>query len=175
MNPEQKNEVEDRAVVSNRTMEIVVAALFLLFGLVFAWGSYSLGSGWSDDGPQSGYFPFYINLIIVIASAATLLQALRGRTARPADAFVTRGQLRQIMAVLIPAILYVLAVQLFGIYLASALYIAMFMVWVGKYSWIKALSLGIAVSVAVYFMFEVWFKVALHKGSLFDPLSLFGL
>ena len=79
------------------------------------------------------------------------------------------------MAVLIPAILYVLAVQLFGIYLASALYIAMFMVWVGKYSWIKALSLGIAVSVAVYFMFEVWFKVALHKGSLFDPLSLFGL
>jgi Tripartite tricarboxylate transporter TctB family len=175
MNSEQKPETEDRAVVANRTMEIVVAALFLLFGLVFAWGSYSLGSGWSDDGPQSGYFPFYINVLIVIASLATLLQALRGRTARSADAFVTRGQLRQVMAVLIPAMLYVLGVQLFGIYLASAAYIALFMVWVGKYSWIKALALGLAVSVVVYFMFEVWFKVALHKGSWFNPLSLFGL
>ena len=60
-------------------MEIVVAALFLLFGLVFAWGSYSLGSGWSDDGPQSGYFPFYINVIIVIASAVTLCRRCAAR------------------------------------------------------------------------------------------------
>jgi drug/metabolite transporter (DMT)-like permease len=175
MSTEQKPQAEDSAVVSNRTMEIVVAVLFLLFGLVFAWGSYSLGAGWSDDGPQSGYFPFYINVVIVIASAVTLLQALRSRTARPAQAFVTRGQLRQIMAVLIPAIFYVLALQLFGIYLASAVYIAVFMVWLGKYTWIKALALGVAVSVAVYFMFEVWFKVSLHKGSWFDPLSLIGL
>jgi drug/metabolite transporter (DMT)-like permease len=175
MNPQQKPETDDPAIVSNQIMEIVVAALFLLFGLVFAWGSYSLGAGWSDDGPQSGYFPFYINVVIVIASAVTLLQALRGKTSRPGEAFVTQGQLRQIMAVLIPATVFVLGVQLLGIYLASAVYIAVFMVWLGKYAWIKALSLGVAVSVAVYFMFEVWFKVSLHKGSWFDPLSLFGL
>ncbi len=175
MKSEQKTEADGRAVVNNRTMEIVVAALLLLLGLAFAWGSYTLGAGWSDDGPQSGYFPFYINLLVVIASAVTLVQAWRGKTPQPRAAFVTHGQLRQIMSVLIPATVYVLGVQLFGIYLASAVYIAVFMVWLGKYSWIKSIALGLTISVAVYFMFEVWFKVSLHKGSWFDPLSLFGL
>jgi hypothetical protein len=181
MKPEQKSEaastnhINDGAVVNNRTMEIVVAGLLLLIGLTFAWGSYNLGAGWADDGPQSGYFPFYINLMIVIASAVTLVQALRSTTPKSAAAFVTRGQLRQILAVLGPATVYVLGVQLFGMYLASAVYIAVFMVWLGKYSWIKSIALGVAISVAVYFMFEVWFKVSLHKGSWFDPLSLFGL
>ena len=173
-NPET-GQANDSALVNNRTMEIVVAGLLLLLGLTFAWGSYNLGAGWSEDGPQSGYFPFYINLMIVLASTVTLLQALRGKTPKPGAAFVTHGQLRQIMAVLIPATVYVLAVQLFGIYLASAVYIAVFMVWLGKYSWAKSSALGVAISVAVYFMFEVWFKVSLHKGSWFDPLSLFGL
>lgn len=175
MKPEQETETGDRPVATNRTMEIVVAGLFLLFGLTFCIASYQLGSGWSDDGPQSGYFPFYINVIIVIASAVTLAQAIMGKTSRPRDAFVSVGQLRQIMAVLLPAALYVLGVQLFGIYLSSAVYITLFMVWLGKYSWGKSAALGISISVAVYFMFEVWFKVSLHKGSWFDPLSLFGL
>ena len=164
-----------RTVVTLRTMEIVVAALFLVFGVTFAIASYQLGSGWSDDGPQSGYFPFYINLIISIASAATLVQALRDRTPKSAGAFVERGQLRQVSAVLIPAAVYILGIQLFGIYLASAVYIAVFMVWLGNYSWVKSASLGLVISVSVYLLFEVWFKVSLHKGSWFDPLSLFGL
>lgn len=175
MSTEKKPEAGDRPVVTNRTMEIVVAGLLLLFGLTFGTASYNLGAGWSEDGPQSGYFPFYINLIIVIASAVTLVQAIAGKTPRSRDAFVSTGQLRQIMSVLIPAIAYVLGVQLFGIYLASAVYIALFMVWLGKYGWGKSIALGVAVSVTVYLMFEVWFQVALHKGSWFDPLSLFGL
>ena len=175
MNSEQKPKAGDRPVVTNRTMEIVVAGLLLLLGLTFGVASYNLGAGWSDDGPQSGYFPFYINLIIIVASAVTLVQAMLGKTPGPREAFVSTGQLRQIMAVLIPAVLYVLGVQLFGIYLASAVYITVFMVWLGKYSWGKSAALGIAISVAVYCMFEIWFKVSLHKGSWFDPLSLFGL
>lgn len=175
MSAEKKSEAGDRPVVTNRTMEIVVAGLFLLFGLTFAISSYNLGAGWSDDGPQSGYFPFYINLLIVIASAATLEQAIASKTPKPRDTFVSTSQLRQILSVLIPAAVYVLGVQLFGIYLASAVYITVFMVWLGKYSWGKSLVLGVAISVAVYCMFEIWFKVSLHKGSWFDPLSLFGL
>lgn len=175
MSSEQNPETEDRPVVSNRTMEIAVAGLLLLFGLTFGIASYKLGAGWSEDGPQSGYFPFYINAMIVVASVVTLAQALRGRTPNARGAFVTTVQLRQVMAVLIPAAVYVLGVQLFGIYLASAVYITVFMVWLGKYAWGKSIALGVAISVVVYVMFELWFKVSLHKGSWFDPLSLFGL
>jgi len=175
MNSEQKPKAGDRPVVNNRTMEIVVAGLLLLLGLTFGVASYHLGAGWSEDGPESGYFPFYINLIIVIASAATLAQAIRSKTPRPREAFVSKGQLRQVMAVLIPAAVYVLGLQWFGIYLASAVYVTVFMVWLGKYSWGKSIALGVTISVAVYFMFEKWFQVSLHKGSWFDPLSLIGL
>lgn len=166
---------EQSAVVSNRTMEIVVAALLLLFGAVIAWESYSLGAKWGGDGPQAGYFPFYIGAIIVVSSVVTLAQAWRGATLRPHEAFVERGQFRLVLAVLIPAVIYVLAIQWFGIYLASAVYMAVFMIWLGQYAWWKAVLLGTAVSVIVYLMFEVWFQVALHKGSLYNPLSLIGL
>lgn len=156
-------------------MEIIVAVLLLAFGTVIAWASYQLGAKWGDDGPQAGYFPFYIGSIIAVSSVITLMQALRSLTPRPREAFVERGQLRLVLAVLIPASVYVLAIQWFGIYLASAVYMAVFMVWLGKYSWWKATLLGVAVSVVVYLMFEVWFKVALHKGTLFNPLTLIGM
>jgi hypothetical protein len=68
----------------------------------------------------------------------------------------------------------VLAVQWFGIYLASAVYIAGFMVYLGNYPWWKSVALGVATSVTVFLMFEIWFQVALHKGSLYNPLSVFG-
>lgn len=156
-------------------MEIIVAALLLAFGALIAWTSFQLGAKWGDDGPQAGYFPFYIGLIIAVSSLITLLQGLRSRTPRPHEAFVERGQFKLVLAVLIPAVVYVLAIQWFGIYLASAAYMAVFMVWLGKYAWWKAVLLGVTVSVIVYLMFEVWFKVALHKGSLYNPLSLIGL
>lgn len=160
--------------VLNRTMEIVVAAVLLLIGLVVALDSWRLGARWGADGPQSGYFPFYVGLIIVISGTVVLLQALRGRTPNGRGAFVERGQLRQVLAVLWPALVYVLAVQWFGLYLASAVYIAAFMVWLGKYPWWKAVLLGLGTSVTVFLLFEIWFQVALHKGTLYNPLAIFG-
>jgi hypothetical protein len=167
-------EAGQQPVVTMRTMEIVVAALLLLAGAVVAWDSARLGARWSDDGPQAGYFPFYIGVIIVISSAVVLVQAVIGKRADQSGAFVEREQLKQVFAVLGPAMVYVLGIQWSGIYLASAVYIAVFMVWLGHYSWLKAVTLGLSVSVTVFFMFEIWFKVPLHKGTLFNPLSIFG-
>lgn len=172
--PPEHDQQTGQSVVSMRTMEIIVAAALLLFGAVIAWESWRLGARWGDDGPQAGYFPFYIGLIIAISSLVTLVQALLGRTPQARAAFVERGQLKLVFAVLAPALLYVLAIQWFGIYLASAVYMAVFMVWLGHYAWWKAVVLGIAVSVCVFLMFEIWFKVPLHKGTLYNPLSLIG-
>ena len=166
---------DTRTVISNRAMEIIVAVLLLAFGVTIAWASYKLGARWADDGPQAGYFPFYIGVIIVISSAITLMQALRGQTSNAGHAFVERGQLKQILVVLLPALAYVLAIQWFGIYLSSAVYIAVFMAWLGKYAWWKSALLGVVVSAGLYVMFEKWFQVALHKGALYNPLSLIGL
>ena len=173
MNPEaEENTADTRAAIGMRTMELIVAGALLAFGATIAIASYRLGAGWAEDGPRAGYFPFYIGLIISLSSAVTLLQALRKRTVD--TVFVERGQLRLVLAVLVPALGYVLIIQWFGIYLASAIYIAVFMVWLGKYAWWKAVPLGIAISVSVFVTFEIWFQVPLHKGALYNPLGIFG-
>ena len=161
------------SVVTVRTMEIIVALVLLVIGAVVAFDSFRLGARWSDEGPQSGYFPFYIGLIICIASLATLLQAAFAKAGDANKAFVDREQLRQVLAVLLPAAFYILGIQLVGIYIASAVYVAVFMVWLGTYSWLKSVVLGLAVSASLFVMFEVWFRVPLPKGA-FDPLRFLG-
>lgn len=155
---------DDHSVVSSRTMEIAVAAIILAFGATFLYSSYKLGFRWGSDGPQSGFFPFYVSLFICVASAATLLQAIFSKDAKGRGSFVERGQLKQVLKVLIPAAIYVLGIQLIGIYVASAIYIALFMNLLGDYPWKKSVPLAVAISVLFFFMFEVWFQVPLFKG-----------
>jgi hypothetical protein len=163
---------EDSKGVSLRSVDIAVALLLLVFGLVVVYDSNRLGSKWGSDGPQSGYFPFYIGVLICIASVATLVQALRD-TQSGKLLFVSWPRLKMVLTVLIPALVYVFCVQYIGIYLASAVYIAVFMVWLGKYSWLKSAIVSVLVNVSFFLMFEVWFKVPLFKGD-FDPLRFLG-
>jgi Tripartite tricarboxylate transporter TctB family len=172
MDDNQKSPDAERAAVSVRTMEVVVALFLLLIGGVVAFDSYQLGSRWADDGPQSGYFPFYIGLIIAVSSIVILLQALFEKAAARRT-FVARGQLRQVMSVLVPALFYVVCIELIGIYLASTAYIALFMVILGRYPWFKSAIFGVMISAGFFIMFEIWFKVPLPKG-MFDALGFLG-
>lgn len=161
-----------RTVVATNVMEAVVAVILLVVGGVVIFESRRLGSGWTSDGPGAGYFPFYIGLIIVVSSLGILYQALISKH-KNTKAFVDAEQLKRVWSVLIPAALYVLVVSFLGLYVASAIYIALFMVLLGKYSWIKAVVAALAVNVIFFLMFEVWFKVPLYKGAL-DPLRGLG-
>jgi hypothetical protein len=149
-----------------------VAAILLVLGSLVVYDSYRLGASWGPDGPEAGYFPFYVGLLISISSLVNLVHALRSDKAQ-SPVFVESQALRQVLAVLIPALLYVLGIQLIGLYAASAIYIAVFMRWLGGYSWTKSALMGILVSVIALATFEIWFQVPLYKGA-FDPLALFG-
>jgi putative tricarboxylic transport membrane protein len=59
-----------------------------------------------------------------------------------------------------------------GIYLASAILIAVFMTWFGRYRWALTAAVSIGVPVAVYLLFENWFLVPLPKGPIEDWLNL---
>ncbi len=161
-----------RTGVPTYVIEGVVAALVVLMGIVVIQGSRSLGSGWTSDGPGSGYFPFYIGVILCIAGAGVLWQSVISKN-RNTEVFVDNEQLKRVLSVLLPALVYVGAVQFLGLYVASAIYIALFMVILGKYSWIKSIIAALAVNTLFFLMFEVWFKVPLFKGQ-FDPLRFLG-
>lgn len=157
-------ESDKQGLVSTRVMEIAVGAILFILGLILIVDAFRLGTGWGDDGPKSGYFPFYIGLTLCISSAVSIFQGMRASGA--GDAFVERGQAKLIMAVLIPTIVYVVAIGLLGIYVASATFIGVFMVWQGKFTWLKSALISVFVVIALWMMFEVWFKVPLPKGPL---------
>ena len=158
--------------ISTRAVEIAVAAAVFIFGAVIVFDSVRLGARWGSDGPQAGYFPFYIGSFICICAAVVLAFAVANRIPGP-KTFVSYAALKQVMQVLGPAAVYVLGIQLIGIYTASAVYIAVFMIWLGRYPAALAAGIGAGVVTAFYLMFEVWFQVPLYKG-LFDPLSFLG-
>ncbi|MEO7727909.1 MAG: tripartite tricarboxylate transporter TctB family protein [Burkholderiales bacterium] len=172
MAEKQASRGAEQAGISTRTMDIVVAVLIFALGAIVVFDSYRLGSKWGSDGPQSGYFPFYVGLLICISSLVTVVQALR-TTSGEGGLFVAWGPLRLVLTVLIPAAVYVLGVQYVGLYIASAIYILIFMVVLGKYSWLRSIAVGVLVNVGFFLMFEVWFKVPLFKGDL-DPLRFLG-
>lgn len=158
---------KDTAIGSVRAWEIVVAAIFLAFGALVVYESRRLGSQWGSDGPQAGYFPFYVGLIICISSAANLYSAVIKGSRAP---FVLWDQLRMILVVMVPTVVYVALIVnpwfSFGIYVASAIFIAFFMRYVGKYGWAKIAAVSLGTVVVFFLMFEVWFKVPLPKGPL---------
>ena len=162
----------DRALVSTRAVEIVVALILFTLGAIVVFDSYRLGSKWGSDGPQSGYFPFYIGLLICVSSVVTMAQALLAKPAA-SQPFVFWKPFKRVLTVLFPAVLYVLSVKFVGLYVASAIYIAIFMIWLGKYSWWKSIAVGFVINVIFFLMFEVWFKVPLFKGVL-NPLGFLG-
>jgi hypothetical protein len=149
-----------------------VAALFFIFGAVVIYDSVRLGFGWQEvHGPRPGYFPFYIGLLICIASVVNFARALALRGERNRT-FVQVGQLKMVLTVLVPTAIYAFLVTWIGIYAASALFIGFFMRWLGRYAWWKAAAVSVGTVVVFYLVFEIWFKVPLPKGPIESLLRL---
>ena len=159
-------------LLNNNTVDSAVAVVLFAVGVVVIVEARRLGAGWTTDGPGAGYFPFYIGLLICIASLGVFYQA-RFSKSRDTGAFVDREQAGRVLSVLLPAIVYVFVTVFLGLYVASAIYIALFMVVLGKYPVVKSVLLAAIVNAVFFMMFEVWFKVPLYKGRL-DPLGFLG-
>ena len=154
-----------RGVVGARGMEIAVGGLLMLVALVVIVDSRRLGAGWGADGPESGYFPFFVGLILMVSGLMNIVSALRTPVGH-GGVFVERGQLRTVLQVLVPTVIYVVAIAFLGIYVSSALFIAYFMWRLGGYRGAKVPAVAILVPLALFMMFEVWFRVPLPKGPL---------
>lgn len=162
----------ERSGVATNIVDAIVAILVIIMGGTIIYGSRKLGSEWTSDGPGAGYFPFYIGLILLISGVGVFYQALAGKN-KNTEVFVDRESFGRVLSVLLPAIVYVAAIQFIGIYVASTIYIALFMMILGKFGVLKSAIIALGVNAMFFMMFEVWFKVPLHKGS-FDPLSFLG-
>jgi putative tricarboxylic transport membrane protein len=151
-----------------RVAEIVTASVLMLLGIIVIFDAVRLGLGWGPNGPQGGFFPFWLALIMVLCCAAIIVQAILHE---PGKRFVSREQLGPVLKVLWPAVAAVAVMQYLGLYVASALYMGFYMRWVGRHSWITVFTLAIGISVATFLVFEKWFLMPLPKGPLEQSLG----
>ena len=152
--------------------ELGVAAFLMLLGGLVVFDSLRLGAGWADDGPESGYFPFYIGSMLLASSGLVFIRAVagwlaaRGRPAASAPQFVSHEEFRLVLAMLVPATLYVAAMAWMGLYLASIVLIAWFMRRHGRFGWPLTAGVALGVPLVFFFVFERWFLVPLPKGPI---------
>lgn len=152
-----------------RAADLITAVALLGLGGVVMVDAARLGSGWGGEGPRSGFFPFWLALLLVVCSAVIVVQALRRPAGKP---FVRREQLVPVLKVVVPVALFITLTDPpgppngLGLYVAAMVYIATYMRWVGRHRWRAVLLVSIVVPAVAFVVFERWFLVPMPKGPL---------
>jgi len=158
-------EADSPSVATTRTVDVVTSLLLLALACVLGFDNWRTGMSWDSSGPQAGYFPFYLCVILGGASLYGIAATLRNRT-EAAETFVTRAQLRRVMQVFVPTLLFCLAMQFLGLYVASFLLTAGFMRLVGRIALWKSLLTAFIFTAAMFITFDIAFDVIMPKGPL---------
>jgi hypothetical protein len=163
-NPEEPPD-DSPAVANQRTVEVITLALVLAFALLMAYDNRRTGIGWESTGPQAGYFPFWVSMILAGACLWGLVAELR-KWREPGKPFVRRNQFKRVLQVFVPTLLYIPVTQWLGLYVASFLLIAGFMIVVGHIKAWKSLLTALIFSALMFSVFEIAFDVIMPKGPL---------
>jgi hypothetical protein len=147
---------------SHRRTEIGFTIFMGLLGVISIVGALEVGIGWGAEGPRAGFFPFYLGLFIVFGSIINLRNTMREPEA--GKLLAEWSQLRQVVSVVIPTTIYVLAIPYLGMYVSSGILIGGFMKYFGRYSWVLSIALAVFVPLMLFMTFELWFLVPLPKG-----------
>jgi len=166
MSAEEANEsagAESPAVASTRSVDIVVMIVLLAVAAVLAFDNWRTGISWDASGPQAGYFPFYLAMLLAAASLFGLIKSFIERADVP---FVTRDQLGRVLQMFVPTLFFVVVTQWLGLYAASFVLILGFMTIIGRIAFWKSLLTSAIFTISMFVTFEIAFDVIMPKGPL---------
>jgi hypothetical protein len=152
-------------MISSRVVDAAVSLLLLALAALLAFDNWRTGMGWDSTGPQAGYFPFYLCVILGAACVYGLVKEFLARR-QASEVFVTREQFGRVLQVFWPTFIFCLATQWLGLYVASFLLVAGFMVYVGRIALWKSLLTALLFVAVMYVTFDVAFDVIMPKGPL---------
>jgi putative tricarboxylic transport membrane protein len=158
-------EADSPAVTNTRVADVTVSLLLLVLAATLGFDNWRTGIAWDSTGPEAGYFPFYLSVVLGGASLYGLVTTFLARK-QTSETFVTRAQLRRVMAVFVPTLLFCLATQFLGLYVASFLLIATFMRMVGRIALWKSLLTAFLFTAIMFVTFDIAFDVIMPKGPL---------
>lgn len=155
-------------MISRRALEVLTAALTGTFGIAVCISSIELGIAWGSSGVSPGTLPFCTGVVITAGSLFNLVSGVRlshGEMAIDAD------NARRLAGLFLPALAYIAATPLLGMYVSSALYVFGVLFVQYRTSLSRGLITVVLVVGALYFLFEVTFRVYLPRGWLGNALG----
>jgi Tripartite tricarboxylate transporter TctB family len=170
-NPPTGGHTGEGVLVRRRALELITGFATLGFGALIMRGALAHDNGWGDRGPEPGYFPFWVGIIIVVGSLGVIVQSLLMKDGAR-DVSISMGQARRAAAFFLPVIAFVATTLLLGFYVAMALYLMFVMTLQGGYRVLPAVLISIGTAVAFYGLFDVWLQVPLLKGPLEARLGI---
>jgi len=148
-----------------RMADILVSLSFVALGIIVVYDSVTLGFQWGANGPESGFFPFYLGVGLIVGSLLVLRKVgAEYKKKMASKRLIPEGALRPILWVVIPATVMVAITELVGLHIAAALYLGFYMRSVGKIGWVTTLLVSIIVPVSLYVTFDKFFLIPLPQG-----------
>jgi hypothetical protein len=151
--------------MSNRTLDLAMAAFLFFLGIGIILGATELGV-WSPIGPTAGTFPMAGGLLLSILSIFNFVRALRGIE-------VVKGAIRgrdalSIAGVVVVIAVYLLLVDSLGMFLTLPFFLVLLSLcveWRTDPKWLLSLFAGSVVfSIGCYFVFKVFLRMLIPPG-----------
>jgi hypothetical protein len=159
-------------MISRRALELATAILTGSFGGAVVVQSLDNGIGWSSAGVDAGTFPFLTGIIIVAGSLYNLARGVVPATSLASVPIaITSLELRRLAGLFVPAAIFVAAIPLLGMYIASAAYVFAVLAIPRHQSVVRSAVTAVATALALYVVFERMFQVSLPHGALAAALG----
>jgi putative tricarboxylic transport membrane protein len=121
---------------------LALAALVIVEGL-------RLGAGWDERGPQAGFFPFWLAILMAFGACAAFIQALRRRF--DTRFFEQREEWVELARVGVPLAAAIVVIPWTGLYVSTFLYVWLFAWWYGSFRWWTTLAGSVVFTGLLYF------------------------
>jgi putative tricarboxylic transport membrane protein len=148
-----------------RSADRVTAALLLAFAVAFSVGALKEYQWWGSGGPGPAFMPFWLGLVMALLALILLLRSLKAQD--PGASWLPRGEgLRDMLVVLAATIAFVALLNVTGMIIGTALYLAVLVGYLGRHRWWVTLSVALAAAGFNWLVFVHWLRVPMPEGML---------
>ena len=146
---------------ADRTGAAVLLALAVAYTATAA-GRYTY---WTATGPGSGFFPFWLGLVLAALSILLLASAVRRPDPGPAWLPTGHGAARFVVVVVVTA-LFIALLPLLGMALGTAVFLGVRLRMLEGHSWRTTAAVAVGAAVANWAVFVLWLRVPFPVGML---------
>ena len=144
---------------------LIGAIFMLIYSIVFLVSSFTLPyMAKFTGGPGPGFFPVWINAILLVVSVLYIVEAVRKDVIRVKDIMPPKESHWRILSLLAGLAFFCLTADFLGFIVAGSVLLFLMFIW--DYKWPSALALSIIFIVILWLTFSKGLKVFLPTNAL---------